>query len=195
VQRAVACLTPDGVGIGGKSAMRTLNGFARVQLGKTILRVGFVIITSSLLFFGGRLGVCAQGPDIKFDHISASQGLSENLVISMYQDSKGFMWFGTESGLNRYDGYDFTVYKREVDNPYSLSDNYVLAVYEDSSGVLWVGSWGGLDRFDSEKEQFVHYQHDPDDVHSLGDNQVRAIYEDSAGDLWIGTESGGAQSI
>ncbi|MBN1873288.1 MAG: response regulator [Anaerolineae bacterium] len=132
-----------------------------------------------------------QGSDIKFDHISVEYGLSDALVLSMFQDSKGFMWFGTQDGLNKYDGYTFTVYKNDPDNPHSLSNNFIPAIYEDSLGILWIGSWGGVDKFDSKTEQFTNYRYNPGDTHSLGDDQVRVIYEDTSGTLWIGTENGG----
>ncbi len=150
-----------------------------------------VLTITILIFLSSPSGSQAQGPDIKFDHISVQQGLSDGIVLSVHQDSKGFMWFGTQDGLNRYDGYNFTVYRHDDDNPHSLSNSFILTIYEDLSGVLWIGGWGGLDRFDWEKEQFINYHHDPDDPHSLGGNKVRTIYEDSSGALWIGTEEGG----
>jgi len=134
----------------------------------------------------------AQRNRIRFNHITIEQGLSHNSVYSIFQDSKGFMWFGTLVGLNKYDGYKFTVYTHDPDNPASLSHNAVMAIYEDRSGVLWIGTHaGGLNRFDRDTEQFIHYQHDPADPHSLGHNRVLSIYEDRSGTLWICTEGGG----
>ena len=89
----------------------------------------------------------AQRNRIRFNHITIEQGLSHNSVYSIFQDSKGFMWFGTLVGLNKYDGYKFTVYTHDPDNPASLSHNAVMAIYEDRSGVLWIGTQaGGLGR-------------------------------------------------
>ena len=101
------------------------------------------------------------------------------------------MWFGTEDGLNKHDGYGFTVYKRAPENPNSLSNNIIRSIYQDQSGILWVGTDGGLNEFDRENEQFIRYQNDPHDPHSLSDNYVTSIYEDQAGVLWIGTGGGG----
>jgi len=138
----------------------------------------------------------AQKNSMTFGHISLEQGLSQNTVLCIFQDRKGFIWFGTGDGLNKYDGYSFTVYHHDPENPQSLSHNVVHSIYEDRSGVLWIGTGGGgLNRFDprssrGEIEQFTHYQADPDDPHSLSHNVVRSIYEDRSGVLWIGTGGG-----
>ncbi len=136
-----------------------------------------------------------QGPDIKFDFISMEQGLSSALVMGIAQDPQGFMWFGTQDGLNRYDGYTFKVYKTNPDDPYSLSNNYILALYVDKAGVLWVATWGGLNRFDAATERFSVYRHNDNDATSLGDDKVQVILEDSAGALWVGTENGGLNRL
>jgi len=129
--------------------------------------------------------------DIKFERISLERGLSGSTVFCILQDTRGFMWFGTHDGLNKYDGYSFTVYRHDPENPHSLGDNTVWSVYEDQSGVLWVGTGGGgLDRFDRGNEQFTHYKNDPNDPHSLSNNNVRSVYKDQLGVLWIGTEDG-----
>ena len=78
----------------------------------------------------------AKGQDQKFEHISVEHGLSHSTVNCILQDSKGFMWFGTDDGLNRYDGYSFTVYRHNPDDPQSLSHNQVWSLFEDASGVL-----------------------------------------------------------
>jgi len=136
-----------------------------------------------------------QGPDIKFDFISMEQGLSSALVMGIAQDPQGFMWFGTQDGLNRYDGYTFKVYKNNPDDPYSLSNNYILALYVDRTGVLWVATWGGLNRFDATTERFSAYRHNPNDATSLSDDSVQVILEDSSGALWVGTENGGLNRL
>ena len=139
------------------------------------------------------------GQRFRFERISVEQGLSQSTVFSTLQDSRGIMWFGTQDGLNKYDGYSFTIYKHEPGNPNSLSDNWVWTIHEDHLGALWIGTLsGGLDRLvlseaegsDRELDQFTHYPSDPDDPHSLSDNEVLSIYEDRAGLLWIGTRGG-----
>ncbi len=92
---------------------------------------------------------------LKFEHISIEQGLSQSTVFCILQDSKGFMWFGTEDGLDRYDGYSFKVYRHDPDNPNSINDNYVMSIYEDRSGFLWIGTLSGLDRFDRKTERLI----------------------------------------
>jgi ligand-binding sensor domain-containing protein len=133
----------------------------------------------------------ARGHGLVFEEISIEQGLSQSIVFCIIQDQKGFMWFGTEDGLNKYDGYTFTVYRHDPNQPNSLSYNEIRTIYEDSSGVLWIGTfYGGLNKFDAEKELFIHYQNDPDDPNSLSHNNVKTVFEDRLGVLWIGTEGG-----
>lgn len=133
----------------------------------------------------------AQDTTIAFDHITTEDGLSDDRVMYIIQDSRGFMWIGTLSGLDRYDGYEFKQFRYESDNPHSLSDNQVRYLYEDQEEVLWVGTWnGGLNRYDRKTESFVRYEHNPADPHSLSNNQIQSICEDSAGSLWIGTIDG-----
>lgn len=134
----------------------------------------------------------ANQTDMTFDHLSVEHGLSDSDVFCIFQDSKGFMWFGTGSGgLNKYDGYNFSIYAHEPDNPKSLSDDFVTSIYEDRFGILWVGTYvNGLNRFDREREEFIRYQYDPNNPNSLSNNSVWSIYEDTAGELWIGTQNG-----
>jgi len=131
--------------------------------------------------------------DLRFEHITTIDGLSEGRVWSITQDRRGFMWFTTYDGLNRYDGYEFTSYKQERDNPNSPGGTAFWAVAEDRQGMIWAGSHtgGGLSRFDPTSEQWTRFQNDPDDPHSLSSNNVYVIIEDSNGVLWIGTEGGG----
>jgi hypothetical protein len=134
--------------------------------------------------------------NLRFDRISVEDGLSHSTVNAILQDSYGFMWFGTDDGLNRYDGYGFTVYKHNPDDPHSLSHNRVWSLYEDSSGGLWVGTYGGgLNRFHRDTGRFARY-----DTHDFGNitdepeefrNVVWAIDEHPAGFLWIATYGGG----
>jgi len=130
--------------------------------------------------------------NIKFDHISIEDGLSQSVVYCILQDWQGFMWFGTQNGLNLYDGYKFTVYKNEHGNKNSLSNNCIYCIYEDSARDLWIGTtYGGLNKYDREKDSFINYMHDENNIYSISQNNVRAISEDHAGNLWIGTSFGG----
>jgi signal transduction histidine kinase/ligand-binding sensor domain-containing protein len=134
--------------------------------------------------------------NLRFERISVEHGLSHSTVNCILQDSRGFMWLGTDDGLNRYDGYSFTVYRHDPDDPRSLSHNRVWSLFEDTSGVLWVGTYGGgLNRFDRDTGQFTRY--DADDFQNITDapeefrNIVWAIDEHPAGVLWIATYGGG----
>lgn len=132
-----------------------------------------------------------QSNDLRFEVLSLEQGLSQNTVHCILQDSRGLMWFGTWDGLNRYDGVHFTVYKNDRDDPHSLSDNAVRTIYEDTAGVLWVGTGGGLNKFNRHTQTFTRYQYQPDNPNSISSNAIRAIQQDEAGILWIGTDDGG----
>ncbi len=134
----------------------------------------------------------AQEMDMNFEHILSDKGLSQNTIHCILQDSKGFLWFATEDGLDRYDGYKFTVYKNNPQDKNSIADNFIWTMYEDRSGNLWIGTnSGGLSKFNRETEKFTNYKFDPANPNSLSNNNVRAIFEDSHGILWIGTEGGG----
>src|SRR5579871_3330874 len=102
------------------------------------------------------LSASAQIEGLKLRHIGTELGLSQTNVTCILQDSRGFMWFGTRDGLNRYDGYNFTIYKNTEDDKHSLSNNFVTALLEDRNGDIWVGTWGGgVDRFDRNSRQFT----------------------------------------
>ncbi|MCG6961231.1 histidine kinase [bacterium BMS3Abin03] len=123
--------------------------------------------------------------------ILSENGLSQNTVHYILQDNDGFMWFATEDGLNKYDGYNFTIYKNDPHDKNSISDNFIWTIYQDKSGILWIGTnSGGLCRFDREKDRFISFKNDPSNPNSLSLNNVRAVCEDSDGNIWVGTENG-----
>lgn len=127
----------------------------------------------------------------RFHNLGLEDGLSQASVSCIAQDPRGYMWFGTQDGLNRYDGYQFKVYRPDPGNPSSISNNSIWALFTDQSGVLWVGSYGGLNRYRQETDDFIRYQHDPANPYSLSHDNVRAIYQDHQGLLWVGTHGGG----
>ena len=139
-------------------------------------------MTSTMLFMSQ-----AFAQQINFSNITSAQGLAHNTVNCIIQDRLGFLWIGTEGGLNRYDGYEFKVYQNDLNNKNSLSDNYVISLHEDRQGYLWVGTFGGgLNRFDPKTETFVRYQHHKNDTAGIWSNDVRAICEDKQGRIWLG---------
>ena len=128
---------------------------------------------------------------IRFERISLEQGLSQSTIFAIYQDRTGFLWFGTEDGLNKYDGYEFSVYRHDPDDLHSLSDNTILSIFEDTTGVLWIGTYGrGLNRFERNKNEFTRYVNDSSDANSLVNDSINAIIDDASGSLWIGTWGG-----
>ncbi|MRW87276.1 GAF domain-containing protein [Pseudoduganella sp. FT26W] len=118
---------------------------------------------------------------LRFEHLGVEQGLTQESVASILQDRQGYMWLGTQAGLNRYDGYRVTTFKNDPANPQSLQDNYVQALYEDGAGQLWVGSKGGLDRYDPVTQNFVHM---------LNKVAVVGIVGDGKHGLWLATGDG-----
>ncbi len=133
----------------------------------------------------------AQDPDLRFTHLTSANGLSSDRSGVMLQDHHGFMWFGTSSGLNRYDGYSFMVYRHLSQNPNSLSSNNVQAIYEDGEGNLWIGTDnGGLNKFNPTTEKFTIYRHDETNPNSLLQDRVLTIYVDKEGIFWLGTLKG-----
>jgi ligand-binding sensor domain-containing protein/signal transduction histidine kinase len=127
----------------------------------------------------------------RFDRITVEDGLSQNAVLTILQDRRGFVWMGTEDGLNKYDGYGFEIFKHDNEDPFSISDSLISKLYEDQFGVLWIGTRSGLDRYDPDTNSFSHFQNDPADTSSLSGTWVVSIIEDYEGTLWIGTDDGG----
>ncbi len=132
----------------------------------------------------------AQKSNIRFQHYTADQGLSQNMIDCILQDSKGFMWFGTWNGLNRFDGYSFTVFKQDPKNTNTISNNFIYALCEDKFGNIWIGTGGGLNIFIYEEGKFKVYQNKPGDSQKIISNRINAIISDRNGDIWIGTDKG-----
>ncbi len=131
----------------------------------------------------------AQDP---FNRLSQAEGLSNKNVNCIIQDHNGFMWFGTNDGLNRYDGYSFTIFRTSPKDSCSIGSNYITCLYEDNSGLLWIGTrGGGLNVFDSGTEKFARFMHDPGNQNSISNNNVLTIYFESKNKIWLGTDGGG----
>jgi ligand-binding sensor domain-containing protein/signal transduction histidine kinase len=130
-----------------------------------------------------------DGNDIRFKRLSTAEGLSQTRVANIVQDDQGFMWFGTQYGLNRYDGYKFKVFKHDPGRPNSLSGVYIYSLFKDRSGTLWIGCDQFLDRFDPTTETFTHYRVDTQDPKALAVT-VFHISQDRAGMLWLATGKG-----
>lgn len=129
---------------------------------------------------------------VQFEHYSLEEGLSQNTVYCVLQDADGFLWLGTADGLNRYDGYQFRVFRNDPNDSTSISANRIFALCEDKTKTLWVGTYGGgLNRYDRGTESFIRYKNDPNDPGSISDDEVLSIYEDKFNVLWVGTDGGG----
>jgi len=138
----------------------------------------------------------ARDNDLRFKHLSLEQGLSQSVVGAILQDDLGFMWFATQDGLNRFDGYDFRVYRNDPSDANSLGDGVIQALCEGQGEALWVGTNdGGLCRYDLTSGQFRSYRNDPNDPASLASDDVAALYEDGHGVLWVGTTGGGLNRL
>lgn len=133
--------------------------------------------------------------NIVFDQLSLQDGLSQATVYTIYQDSEGFIWLGTKDGLNRYDGYEFHVYKNNPKDPKSLSQNSVRSIYEDSQKRLWLATELGINLFDPKTETFRHFEHDENNKNTLSNNAVRDMVEDDDGVFWIATSGGGLNAL
>lgn len=151
------------------------------------------VVQSTLLFI--TLVSCILGNpnhSYYFETIDISQGLSQNSVMTIAKDSQGFMWFGTEDGLNRYDGRNFKQFRHNSLDTTTINSNTILSSLVDRTGNLWIGTFvSGLNKYVHSTETFMHYPHDPQDSLSLGEGSIYAIHEDFKGYLWIGTSGGG----
>ena len=128
----------------------------------------------------------AKAPALYWRHIT--DGLSHNRVTTILEDSQGFLWIGTYSGLNRFDGYEFRIFENQKEEERSLPGNLIQTIFEDRNGDLWIGSDGGLARFNRNDEKFDRWKVD-NSTHQDNDH-VNAIIETDDGTLWVGTGSG-----
>ena len=131
-----------------------------------------------------------DGLDIRFRRLPASAGLSQTRVAWAVQDRVGFMWFGTQYGLNRFDGYKSKVFKHEPGHPESLSCVYIRSLFVDHAGTLWVGCDRFLDRFEPATETFAHFPIGTPGASDQLSTPIERISEDRAGVLWLATEKG-----
>ncbi|MBK7379011.1 MAG: hypothetical protein IPJ03_08400 [Ignavibacteriales bacterium] len=151
-----------------------------------------VILLVALSF----IRLSAQSHSIRFKNLDVEQGLSQNMIRICFRIQKGFMWIGTWDGLNRYDGYNFKVYKHIDGDSASLITNKIGCLLEDHKGRLWIGTFGGgLSLFNRGEESFTNYVHNPNDRKSISGDQILSLFEDSKQRIWVGIRNGGVALI
>ncbi len=149
------------------------------------------IITIILFFFVGFPSLNAQQNYIRFRYITNENGLSQNSGRNIVQDNYGFIWFGTESGLNKYDGNKMIVYKYNPTDTNGITNNYINTIFNDSNDNIVIGTdGGGLNYFDTKKNKIIQFRYDSSNVNTLSDDVVLSICEDNENNLWIGTSNG-----
>jgi ligand-binding sensor domain-containing protein/two-component sensor histidine kinase len=150
--------------------------------------------TLTFLFVLVVLSVYGQSPVLYFRNLNTGNGLSHNKVNCILQDRRGFLWIGTDDGLNRYDGHRFQTYRHNADSS-SVSGNIVTDLLEDKNGVLWISTAdGGLTRYDyrlSPQKQFKQFKHSASDSSSIPGNIINALVEDKNGNLWLASSGQG----
>jgi len=149
-----------------------------------------------LLFFISLIIACfvsnAQSQQKKFLRLGVEAGLSQSNVTAIMQDSKGFMWFGTQDGLNKYDGYQFKIYKSNPADSLSLSGNYIKGITQDNKGNIWIATWGGgLSKFNTANQVFTRYTYKKGRPNTLPDDFVSCVFKDGRGNIWVGTQTAG----
>ena len=157
----------------------------------------FLLCACFSLFAGGAFASNALGNqelpesrDIIFTHITADDGISHTAAKRILQDSKGFIWIGTQQGLNRYDGSNFEIFNYNPDDPNSLTNGWIFDLFEDLEGRIWIATDGGLDLYQPATKNFRHFRHDPDNDASLPNDSVRAVFQSADHSIWVGTRSG-----
>ena len=132
------------------------------MMGRHINRYVFVLLFQAVSLFA-----VAQKQELKFTHLSVRQGLSQANVTVIHQDRLGFIWIGTEDGLNLYDGSTFTIFKSKEQDSTTISDNEITSIAEDREGGIWIATVGGLNRYDRSTNKFQRFTNDADNNHSL----------------------------
>ena len=137
----------------------------------------------------------SQQPSFYFQKLTTENGLSNNKVNCILQDARGFLWIGTDDGLNRYDGSKFLIFRNKPGDSSSLTGNIITNLWEDKEAVLWIATAdGGLGSYDykaSPRKQFHQFRHSGEDAHSIPVNIVNRLLEDKRGYLWLATSGAG----
>ncbi len=131
--------------------------------------------------------IFSQNNTISLQNYSISDGLSQSSAVNFFRDSKGFLWICTQDGLNRYDGYDFKIYKSHQNNEQTLSGNYIQQIMlEDNEGYLWLEIQGGfLNKFNPKTEKVTRYFVNESKGLNMGEVMFRMMLQDSNRNIWL----------
>ncbi|WP_051933659.1 two-component regulator propeller domain-containing protein [Massilia sp. BSC265] len=154
---------------------------------KTLIRLFAALL---LLVLGTSVLAGPPRPTLRFEHLSVAGGLAQETVLAMVQDRDGFMWFGTQNGLSRYDGYRVINYRTVPGKPRSLSNSWVRVLHLDRHGRLWLGTDGGLNLYDPATQSFTLFVPEEAMRRGSGNRHINAIIADGRDGLWIGTNDG-----
>src|SRR5437763_5928891 len=129
-------------------------------------------------------GATARAQELRFRQLTPDAGLSSSYVQSIFQDKVGFLWFGTDKGLDRYDGYVIHSYRHRRTDSRSIADGTIHVLQADAGDTMWVGTNVGLSRYDVDHDAFINY------AIGNGARAVHGIADDSRGGLWVAADDG-----
>jgi len=150
--------------------------------------LSFTVLWNILLLFNTTAS--GQYKVVKFGSLTINNGLSQSNVKSILKDRTGYMWFSTDDGLNKYDGYNFTIYRHNPKDIHSLPSNNTTIIFEDKAGNMWVGSNYGLSLYNRDKDSFTTFNSNKNDYSTLSSDDINSIFQDSKNNIWVGTYSG-----
>ena len=152
---------------------------------KRLTKISLTLVLISSLFC--QINLFAQ--EIEFKHLTVDNGLSNNKVNCLLEDRTGFIWFGTDDGLNRFDGYEIKVFRNKPNDNKSISGNGIWSLFEDADGDLWIGTKSGeINRYNPKTGKFESWKVESKNTN---ENGITSIYRDKDGMVWIGSYKNG----
>lgn len=154
---------------------------------RDVLRIIYLVL--SILLF--QVILAGKPLNLKFEHLTIEDGLPHSKINTIYQDHHGYIWFGTNDGVARYNGYEFRVYQHEPGDSNSISHNLIRDIFEDRWDNIWIATdAGGLNLYNPQKDNFTHYRPDPKNKSSISSNHLYKIVESTRGHLLIASREG-----
>lgn len=144
------------------------------------LMLGMVLMASASLVQAGEI-------DHRTKIFTIEDGLSQTGVTCLMVDRQGFLWIGTQDGLNRYDGYQFKIFRWEHSDNHTICDNYIRSIIESKDGFIWIATNNGLSRYDPKTGYFSNFLHNPEDPKTISSSSLYYVYEDYQGTIWVKT--------